>query len=289
VVGGSATPLSAVGVGQLLHRAVGEDRADRRVQPGQDPLRLPQRVPQDQARAAGFGVAAPPAVDLREHRLLRRPPVDRQAEGRFGDEGVAAHRLPRRAGRVRLGLVVARDHDDLAAVLDADLRRAEDVTGGVQRYADTVDGDRIPPPFHADPGGVAQPRAQHVLALPRREVGVAPPARVIGVRVRDHRARDRPPGIDPEVAGRAMQPLRGQPQQVCRHRSPGLGSGPRGRRAARMVDRGSSDPSAERFRHAHSVRAGGRCVVPVRPDPPPTVRPRAGHRTTSRSWTSVRG
>ena len=63
------------------------------------------------------------------------PAVDRQAEGGFGDEGVAADRLERRAGGVGRELVVAGDDPDFAALLDADLRGAEDVSGGMERDA----------------------------------------------------------------------------------------------------------------------------------------------------------
>ena len=56
---------------------------------------------------------------------------------------MAANRLERRAGRVGVALVVARDHPHLAAVLDAHLRRAEDVTRGVKRDGDAVDFQRL--------------------------------------------------------------------------------------------------------------------------------------------------
>ena len=72
---------------------------------------------------------------------LRPPAVDRQAEGRFGDEDSrsAPARTARRSGclaRVaRPRLVVARRDPDLAAVLEPHLRRAEHMAGRVQRGA----------------------------------------------------------------------------------------------------------------------------------------------------------
>jgi hypothetical protein len=44
---------------------------------------------------------------------------------------MAADRLERRAGRIGIGLVVARDHPHLALALDPDLRGAEDVARGI--------------------------------------------------------------------------------------------------------------------------------------------------------------
>src|SRR4029079_5034359 len=73
----------------------------------QDALRLAEGVAEDQAGAAGLGIAPPPVVDRGEQLGLRLPAVDRQAEGRFGDEAVAAHRLERRAGGVVLARVGA--------------------------------------------------------------------------------------------------------------------------------------------------------------------------------------
>ena len=45
------------------------------------------------------------------------------------------------------------------------------------------------------------------LAVALREIMAVAGARVVAVRVRDHRAVDRPPGIDVEIARRAVQAL----------------------------------------------------------------------------------
>ena len=70
---------------------------------------------------------------------------DRQAEGRLGDEDVAAHRLEGRAGRVGAALVVARGDDAQALGLEGDLRRAEHVPGRMEGRGDAakVDGSPI--------------------------------------------------------------------------------------------------------------------------------------------------
>ena len=54
---------------------------------------------------------------------------------------------------------------------------------------------------------LAEPRAQHMLGIGRSQVVRMAGTRVIGVSVRDHRALDRPPGIDVEIAGWAVQAL----------------------------------------------------------------------------------
>ena len=54
---------------------------------------------------------------------------DRQAEGRLGDEEIAAHRLEGHAGGIRPALVVARDDDPLAGIFHHHLGRAQDMAG----------------------------------------------------------------------------------------------------------------------------------------------------------------
>ena len=203
----------AVRTVQRLDRAMADDRPDRRVDPGEDALRLAEGVAEQHARASGGRVRPPPRIDAGEGLARRRPPVDRQPEGRLGDEGVAAHRLEGRAGRIGLDLVVAAHHPDLAAVLDADLRRAEHVAGRKQRHAHAVHLDRLAVAERLQRDAGAQPRAQHALGGCGREVGAMAGPRVVGVRVRDHRARHRPPRVDEEVAGLAVQPFRPPLQQ----------------------------------------------------------------------------
>ena len=112
----------------------------------------------------------PPAVDFGEHLVGRRPAVDRQAERRLGDEGVAADRLERRTGRVRGELVVARDDPDLAAMFQPHLGRAEDVTGRVKRDADAVVIDRLAVGQGVDDRVVAEAGAEDVSARLGAEV-----------------------------------------------------------------------------------------------------------------------
>ena len=131
----------AVGAVQRLDRAVHDDRPDRAVD-----ARAGCAAPcRSCSRRAGWRgrprrCARHQASIVGEQLGLRLPAVDRQAEGRFGDEAVAAHRLERRAGGVvlaRVGavagdVVVARGDPDLAAVLEPHLRRAEHVAGRMQ-------------------------------------------------------------------------------------------------------------------------------------------------------------
>jgi hypothetical protein len=135
---------------------------------------------------------------------------------------MAAHRLERRTGLVvlaRIGaasghVVVARRDPDPAAVLEPDLRRPEHVPGRVQAQANAEMIDDLAVAQGLQVDVVAQARAQH--ALGRRGgqvVRVAAPG-VIGVRMRDDGAVDRPPRIDVEVAGRAVQPFLALDDQV---------------------------------------------------------------------------
>ena len=224
-VSGMVDAGGPVGAVERLDCAVHEYRPDRAVDAHQDPLRLAEGVADDQAGAAGVGVGTPPLVDVGEQLGLRLPPVDRQAEGRFGDEAVAAHRLERRAGLVvlaRVGaaagdVVVARGDPDAAFVLEPDLRRAEHVAGGMQTQsnAEMVDHFAVGQRLQVD---LAEPRAQHAFGGRRGEIVRIAAPRVVAVRVRDDGAIDRPPGVDVEIARAGSTGLpcagrRGRPRQ----------------------------------------------------------------------------
>ena len=75
---------------------------------GDEPLRLAERVGEQNARAPGRDILAPPGVDRGEDLGLRAPAIDRQAEGRLGDEGVTAQRLEGGRHAIALELVIAR-------------------------------------------------------------------------------------------------------------------------------------------------------------------------------------
>src|ERR1700727_579756 len=83
-------------------------------------------------------------MDLLDHPGSVRPPIDWQGESGLTDEHIALDRLERSAGRVGLALIVARDHPDAPLVLDADLRRAEDMSRGVQRHRGASQRHRRP-------------------------------------------------------------------------------------------------------------------------------------------------
>ena len=178
-------------------------------------LRLAEAVSQHDARAPLLGVLAPPAIDFVENFALRPPMVDRQAESRFGDERVATHRRESRASPVRLELVIAGSDPDLAAKLDAYLRGAQYVAGRMQRNFDAVpvDGFAIIDALH---GRIAQSPAQNGNAVALAEIGFAAPTRVVGMAVRDDRARDRPPGIDVKIARRTIEAFGTRNDQVHR-------------------------------------------------------------------------
>jgi hypothetical protein len=87
----------------------------------------------------GGGAGAPPGIDAVEQLRVRLPAVDRQAEGGLADKGIAAHRLEGRAGWIKIEFVIARHHPDLAAMFDPHLRRAQHMTGWMQRDLHAAD------------------------------------------------------------------------------------------------------------------------------------------------------
>ena len=210
-----------VGAVQRLDRAVHDDRPDARVDAGEDALRLAEAVAEQQAGAAGSGVRGPPAVDACEQFALRGPTVDRQPEGALRDEAIATNRLEGLTGHVgfervvgRAGHeVVTRGDPDPAAVLEPHLRRAEHVARGMQRDAhpEVVDALSIAQRLQID---LAEAGPQHALARCGCEVVRVACARMVGMGVRDHRARDWSPRVDVEVAGRAVEALGTQHDEV---------------------------------------------------------------------------
>jgi len=102
-------------------------------------------------------------------------------------------------------------------VLEPHLRRAEDVAGGMeaQPHAEVVDRLAVREGLQVD---VAEAGPQHALAGSGSEIVRVAAPRMVTVRVRDHRAVDRPPGLDVEVAGRAVQPFPSLDDEIVRRR-----------------------------------------------------------------------
>src|ERR1700722_10690028 len=98
-----------------------------RAQLGENSLRLAKRVAKQKGGDPPFAVRAPPAMHFLDDPRRVGPTIDRQGEGGFADENITLDRLEWRAGRVRLALVVARDHPDATFVLDTNLRGSENV------------------------------------------------------------------------------------------------------------------------------------------------------------------
>ena len=98
-------------------------------------------------------------------------------------------------------------------MLDAHLRRAEHMPGRVQADAHAVPVQRLAPGqgLQAD---IAEPRAQQAGAFGAAQVVPVPGPRMVGMGMGDDGALHRPPRVDVEVAGRAVQTLRAQHDQV---------------------------------------------------------------------------
>ena len=208
----------AVGGIDRLHRAVHHDGPDRRVHPRQQPLRLAEAVGHQQAGQARGGVGAPPGVDIGQHLGLRPPAVDGQAEGGFGDEAMAAHRLEWQAGGVALVVradeVVARGHPHLAGMLHPHLGRPQHMAGRVQADAHTLVHHRLAIGQALQVQGRAQAAAQHAGADGGGQHMAVAGTGMVGMGMGDHRAVHRAPGVDVEVTRCAVQALRAQGNQV---------------------------------------------------------------------------
>ena len=116
-----------------------EHRPDRKVHAFQHTLRLAKAVCADDRAHAAFGIAAPPLVDLREHIGGIGPAVDRQAEGAFGDEGVATDAFVWRADTVDLPFVIAGGDPYFTLVLHAHLHATGNMSRGMKAEFHAVD------------------------------------------------------------------------------------------------------------------------------------------------------
>ena len=148
------------------------------------------------------------SVDGGEDVDLRAPAVDRQAEGRLGDEGVTAQRLEGGRNAVALELVVARGDPNLALRSDANLRGAQHVAGRMKRKLDPVARQDLAVSRRLD-RDVAQALAQDRRGVAMADINLRAVARVIGMRMGDDRALNRAPGIDVKVARGAIEPAFG--------------------------------------------------------------------------------
>jgi len=135
---------------------------------------------------------------------------DRQAESRLGDEDVAGHRLERRAGRVGAALVVARDDDPGAVMLQHDLGAAQHMAGRSQPELDRAERQAlaIAERLQAAARCVAEAHPHDRQGTRRRQHPLMAGPRMVAMAVADHRPVDRPARIDVETAGLAIETLR---------------------------------------------------------------------------------
>ncbi len=166
---------------------------------GEDPLRLPEGVAEEERRPLLVTIRAPPPHDLVDDRRRRVPGVDRQAERRLRNEGMTGDGLEGGTRWIGLPLVVPRQHPHLAAVLHADLRGPENVPRGMERHPGAADRQGFAVKQRLD-DGVRNAAAQHRRAWGRAQIARGARPRMIAVRVSDERALDRFPGVDVEVA-----------------------------------------------------------------------------------------
>src|SRR5579871_6495931 len=87
----------AIQTAKVLDRAVRKDGSGW-LNSGKHSLRLAEAIGEQHTGLAGLLIGLPPAVDGGEHFSFGRPAIDRQTEGRFRDESMAANGFEGRAG-----------------------------------------------------------------------------------------------------------------------------------------------------------------------------------------------
>ena len=136
------------------------------------------------------------------------PTIDWQGEGGLTDEHIALDRLERSAGRVRLALIVARDDPDAPLMLDSYLRRPEDMSCGMQRYRGASERQRCPVFDGLEIPIPAQTLSRDTRARTCENVAGATMAQVVAVTMCDDRGLHRLPGVNVEITGWAIEPVR---------------------------------------------------------------------------------
>ncbi len=138
----------------------------------------------------------------------RRMAEDGQPERGFGHEHVAGLDAEGRASGIGAALVIARDDDAGAGMLQHHLRRAENMAGGDQAQADIADlqgfvvFQRLRSGLHLGAIAYAHDRQRRR----SRERACVAGARMVGMAVRDHRALDRLGRVDEKPAGLDKSP-----------------------------------------------------------------------------------
>ena len=99
---------------------------------------FPEGVTEQHAGFATGDIGLPPVIDPGKNLRLGLPAVNRQAEGGFGDKGVATHRFEGGAGAIGLDLVVAGRHPDFALVFQAYLCRTQYMPGRMKTQGHAV-------------------------------------------------------------------------------------------------------------------------------------------------------
>ena len=211
---GQRHPCITVRGVECLYGAVHHDRRNRRIDATQNALCLAKAVTHEYASAPHSRIGCPPGIDLSEHLCIRSPAVDRQAKSGLRDKHIAAYRLERCAGRVWCDLVVTAGDPGLPAMGQTDLRRTQHVAGWMQRHGHTVVRDLLAI-RHTLQGNVGtQPSAQHAFSRCRCQIVAVPRACVVGMRMGDHSATNRPPRINIKVALRTIKALRSLNDQI---------------------------------------------------------------------------
>ena len=137
-------------------------------------------------------------------------PEHRQAEGRLGDEDVAADRLERQRRSRRPGACSRPRRRSACRHARRDLRRTEHMAGRMEGDRDAVELDRLAEHRLLRRAGKIRAIAQRhdVERLARRQHRAMAGAGVVGMAVRDQRPRHRPHRIDEEIARAGSRGLR---------------------------------------------------------------------------------
>src|SRR5665213_880549 len=202
---GQRDAAGAINPVHAFDRAVTEDRTGRGVEASHDPLRFSEWITEDHAALSALPIRFPPVIDRCRNLAFGLPAIYRQSESRLGYKGMAAHGFKGRTGGIGREFVISGYHPDFTAIFHPDLRRTEDMTGGMERYFHSADLPAFPIRQSFDPAIGAHAQSQDRFTRGGAQVGIGAGAGVIGMPVSNQRSCDGAPRIDVEAAGFAPQ------------------------------------------------------------------------------------
>src|SRR5688500_260856 len=196
---------------------IDEDGTDACINPRKQSLCLAERIGEEHRCASPCRIELPPIVDACEDLRLFFPFVFRMSECAFGNECITFQMLEGFACGIGFEFVVAAYHPYLAVMLDADLRRTEDMPRRMQTDTDFTDLHRLAERKRLDMRALRDAITSNRFACGRHQITFASCAKMIGMAMSNNGTANGDIRINIKITERAVKTFGGAGDQgVCR-------------------------------------------------------------------------